>query len=147
MNNVDVKHALAAITQANRQLAARAGWPLWRHAIAGLILGLIVASAGLPSGAMIAVLVLCLAVVPATLDNDRCRDGFSVSGYQAGRTRWVTLLVIAISIGTIWTVLHVKNTYHWWAAPFLGGFLIFFVATFGSLLWQRVYQADLAKDQ
>ncbi len=147
MDKFDAGQTLRAVTQVQKQLAGRASWPLWRHGLAGLLLGSIVASLGLPIAGTITVLVLCLASIPLIIEHDRHRDGFFVSGYQAGRTRWVALLILAMSLGTIWTCLHLKNTYGWWASPFVGGILIFFVATFGSLWWQRVYQSDLAGER
>lgn len=144
MDSRDAEDALLAMAEARKRLAGRTTWPLRRHVAAGAVMGAMVASAGLPLVATALVLSLCLFALLAIKDYDRRHDGFFVSGYKAGPTRWVALLILVLSVGALLASLHAKYEYGWWAAPFVAGIAVFFVTTFGSICWERVNQSNLA---
>lgn len=146
MTDLNAEDSLLAVADARKRLAVRTKWPLLRHAAAGTVIGSMVAGAGLPPAGMTVVICACLFAVLAIKDYDRRHDGFFVSGYKPGRTRWVALLILVISIGTLVASLYAKHNYGWWAAPFISGIIVFFVATYGSILWERVNQAELARN-
>jgi len=144
MDSRDAEDALLAVADARKRLAARTTWPLRRHVAAGAVMGAMVASAGLPLVVAAIVMSFCLFAVMAIKDYDRRHDGFFVSGYKAGPTRWVALVILVLSVCALLASLHAKYKYGWWAAPFVAGIAIFFVATFGSICWERVNQSNLA---
>ncbi len=145
MAEKDVEEALLMVAEARRKLAVRTRWPFPRHAAAGGVVGAMVASAGLPPALMAIAMGACLSAVFAIKEYDRRQDGFFVSGYQAGRTRWVALLILSLSIGALAVALYAKSAYGWWAAPLIAGVIVFVIATCGSIVWEMVNRADLAR--
>ena len=124
-------------------------WPLWRHAAYGAILAALLAAMPLEYGhKIIAFGIVVVATMLIVLD-DKKRHGMFVSGYQRGRTGWVLLanavaFLAALAAMNAWIAdaasPPLNDPLYW---MLVGG--IFAISTALSVVWQRVYQADLRK--
>ncbi|WP_338501433.1 hypothetical protein V6R86_01550 [Sphingomonas kaistensis] len=138
--------ALRALDAANLRLAERMRWPLWRHASAGLLLALMLAAIALqPSPLGFALFGVAMLLTLAIARDDKKRHGMFVSGYQRGRTAWVMAAVLLLFIGCVVLVLSLParslDEIRLWLTM-----LALFVATTGlSLVWERVYRAEIQR--
>ena len=110
-----------------------------------LLLGGLVAGQAAPPLGAIAIESLLLVGVLAVIAWDRRRTGMFVNGYRAGRTRYVTLALLAFALAalalTLW--LKVDRGVAW--APLAGGALVALVAYPASAIWQRIYLRELRR--
>lgn len=142
MDREEAEQALKALRTTQGRLAERAHWSWQRHAAFGAVMGALVASYALPpAGAVLGLLLCCLAMV-AIVVRDRRRDGFFVNGYRGGRTRGVTALLLLAALGALAVALIGKDHGHGWA-PLAAGAVLFVVATYASMAWERVYRKEL----
>lgn len=146
MGKDDVAASLEALEAANTRLAERMRWPLWRHMAAGLMVSLLLAAITIqPSPLGFLLFGLALILTLAILRDDRRRHGMFVSGYQRGRTGWVMCVIVALFIGSVVVVeTQIDGSP---GAPLLWlVVIILFVGTTAlSLVWERVYRADIRK--
>ena len=139
----DPRAALDAVGQTNERLAERMHWPLWRHALVGLLLALLLLGIALPFNWQVVTYAVVLAMIGWIVRDDKKRYGMFVSGYQRGRTGWVlaaiTLFFVALMLLT--NTLFDEPTRH----PLFWGFEIalFTGGTALSVLWEKIYRADL----
>jgi hypothetical protein len=146
LDEQDAHEALRAVKTVQGRLATRARWSWQRHAAFGLLMGGFVASYALPPvGRVIATLLCCLALV-AIVVSDRRRDGFFVNGYRAGRTRWVTAVLLVVALGMLAAAMIGRSRGWEWAPIAAGSFLVVF-ATGASMAWERVYREELGGDE
>jgi hypothetical protein len=146
VDEMEAKNALDAIGAARATLIEKARWPVARHVGFGLAMGGLVGAYSLPDGLPILAVAMCLAVIALMVAQDRKRDGFFVSGYRRGRTRWVTLTVLFFSLLALLGGAMLKYRFGIVWAPAALGFLIFVLATAGSFLWERVYRVELGSN-
>lgn len=139
----NAKAALDAVSSTQARLADRMRWPLWRHAVSGVLMVLLLAGIALPSGAGIAVSGLVLLLAFAIVRDDKKRYGMFVSGYQKGRTGWVVAIQIALALGSMFYVQnHVADPL---GSPvfYAVAAALFIASTALSYAWEVVYRADL----
>ena len=138
----DARAALAAKGQAERDLAKAADCPPWRHAVFGAVMGALVASPALPLPLRFGVLVLVLLSIAAIVASDRRRTGMFVNGYRRGKTLIVTGVMLVVLTG-----LYLASARAGIAGdsemPLLLGAIAFVAAITGSVVWQRVFVAEL----
>ncbi|NCP20136.1 MAG: hypothetical protein GW855_13370 [Erythrobacter sp.] len=126
-------------------MADRMTWPLWRHAIFGVMMALVLVSIASPLGAQLPILGIVLLSIFLVVRDDKKRHGMFVSGYQKGRTGWVLALQFAFFIAALvatefWIEAPSSSPLFWTiAAAMLIG------STMLSLLWEKIYQADLRR--
>lgn len=142
MDAKEAAEALRGMKQVEARLAARAHWSWPRHAAFGALMGILVAGYALPLPLNMAVVALCCAGVAAIVAWDRRRDGFFVSGYRPGRTRWVTALLLVCALAALAAAIFGRESGLAWA-PLAAGAALFVVATLASVMWERVYRAEL----
>ncbi|MBB5711607.1 hypothetical protein [Sphingomonas xinjiangensis] len=140
----EAARSLETMQAARIELARRARWSMGRHAISGLLMGLLVASYALPGGWPILGVVLCMLAVAVVIDHDANRDGLVVSGSRAGPTRRLTIglgLVAILALG-IAVFLRQRLGIAWAPVPF--GVIVALVCTAGSMRWEQLYREELA---
>jgi hypothetical protein len=143
ISEAEREEALSAIQAANRRMADRAKAPGYYHATLGLLGGGAVAVQEAPWPwrlAYYAVLIVAMALLVRAY---RRKTGLWISGYRAGRTRWVAVGVAAIFVlvaaGAIWLTFQE----HVHGACLVAGVLIAGLVTAAGYLWERAYRRDL----
>lgn len=146
MTNIkDAQTALIALEVTNGRLAERMRWPLWRHAAAGLLMTLIVGSVGLPRGLAMVILLVAIVLTIAIVRDDKKRYGMFVSGYQRGRTAWVTSAIIALNLSAVFFVRTLRDNAVVNAIFWLAMAIVFLGTLMLSIAWERVYRHDIRK--
>ena len=143
MDEAEAARSLEMMRVKRGALAERAKWSLARHAAVGLLLGGLIAGYALP-GAWTAVAAgACMAATAMVVARDRRRDGFFVSGYRPGRTRWVTFVMLLVGLGALASAILLKTRYGLTWAPVAIGSATAVFATIISVVWERVYRREL----
>lgn len=135
--------ALARVGQTEARLAGRARWPFHRHAMFGLAEGLLVAAVAQPLRLGAPMIAVALSLVTVCVFDDRRRHGMFVSGWQAGATRPVTLAMAAVLFVLIAAAAWLRDGDAVQPLGYLLGAIAWAVCTGASLLWQKVYRAEL----
>ena len=143
MDRNEAAAALAEVGRTERRLAERARWPFYRHAMFGLIEGLIVAAAAQPLQLAGPMTVAALALLPVCVMDDRRRHGMFVSGWQAGATLPLTILLTLFIIAMLVASLVVRDGESAQSLGYLFGFVTCAVGTAASLRWEKIYRARL----
>jgi hypothetical protein len=135
--------ALDAIQAANRQMAARAEVPAWRHAILGVLAGGLVAVQAAPIVWRMAYYAAYCVGLFLFVRAYRRHTGMWIPGYRAGRTRWVAVgaaaLVAALFLGAIWAATEQGLI----GAYYAGALLVALCVTAAGHVWQWAYRRDL----
>ncbi len=139
----DALRMLAEVEAANTDLAERAKAPIWYHPALGLLAGGMVAVQTQPILAKFIYYAVFLVGLVLLVRAYKRHTGMWVSGYRAGRTRWVaiglailTTLCAAISV---WLALERDVV----AAPWVFGALVAVIVTIGGFVWEAAFRADL----
>ena len=141
----DARAALAAKGNTQRQLAAAAVYPQWRHAIFGVMMSGLVLVPVLPSGGRIAMFVALLCAVPLIMHADRKRSGMFINGYRRGKTLYVTFAILVLELMLFALSFHRAVEFDDRHTAFLLAPLAIAVGWIGSLFWQRVMIAELER--
>ncbi len=135
--------ALSAMQDSRARLAAAANCPPERHlAFAVLLGGVVAAQAAPPIGTLIIEALLAVGGVLVFIW-DRKRTGMFINGYRAGRTRPMTLSLIAVTLalGALGVWLKLSLGVIW--APVACGIAVAVIAYFMSAAWQTIYRREL----
>lgn len=134
---------LELIAETNRKMAERAKAPAWYHPLLGAITGGILAAQPLPPVGLFGVYALCIVGMVFLVGSYRRKTGMWVSGYRAGRTRWV-----AVGLATVYGALFIGTLAYQretgsdalfpWA-----GLAAAIIVTIGGHLWEKAYRIDL----
>ncbi|WP_267395816.1 MULTISPECIES: hypothetical protein [unclassified Sphingomonas] len=143
MDEVEAARALEAIGRARDALAQRATWSLRRHAAVGLVMGAMIMGYALPAPWPIIVAAGCMAATAVIVMRDRRRDGFFVSGYRPGRTRWLALAMVIAAWIALFAAIVLKARFGLVWAPVVIGLAMALLVTLGSVAWERVYRQEL----
>lgn len=143
MDEAEAARALAAMGSTRDALAQRARWSLGRHAAVGLVMAAMIISYALPAPWPIFAAAACMAVVAIIVIRDRRRDGFFVSGYRPGRTRWLTSAMVIAAWAALSAAIVLKTRFGLAWAPVVIGLATGLVVTLGSIAWERVYRQEL----
>ncbi|KQN30550.1 hypothetical protein ASF00_07455 [Sphingomonas sp. Leaf34] len=143
MDKAEAARSLEMMRTSRDALAGRMKWSFGRHAVVGLLLGGLIAGYALPGAWPVIVSSACMAATAMVVARDRRRDGFVVSGYRAGQTRWVTFAMLAVAFGALVGALVLKTRYGLtWAPVAMGSGMAVFATTL-SIVWERVYRREL----
>lgn len=145
MNHHEAAAALKNVSQTQARLAARTQWPLYRHVMFGLSEGLLVAAAAQPSTLMAAMFAVAMSLIVACVAGDRRRDGMFVSGWQRGPTRLLVVLLLAFVLAMAWLAIQVRSGDAVAPLGFGIGLLTFVVCTIASVVWEKIYRAQLLR--
>lgn len=143
MNSNEAAAALDGVDRTERKLAEHAHWPFHRHAMFGLGEGLLIAALAQPvaiAGGMVAV---AAALFGVCVWDDRRRHGMFVSGWQPGATRPLTIMLFLFVTLMAAASLLVRDADSAQPLGYLIGLFAFAVSTCASLLWQKIYRAQL----
>ena len=139
------EEALAAIEAkqtAEKRLARAADCPPWRHGVFALLMAALVASTAIPLPLRFAALALILIGVAVIVQSDRRRTGIFVNGYRRGKTRLVTVALLAVLLP-----LYLYSARAGLAGDTTTALLLaaptFVVSLIGSVVWQRVFVREL----
>jgi hypothetical protein len=135
--------ALEGVNRTEQRLAERARWPFHRHALFGLAEGLIVAGVAQPTPIAAAAIVAAMVLVVVCIMDDRRRHGIIISGWQEGATRPLTLALAAFALMMAMFSAFSRDGESAQSVGYLLGGVTFVVCTAASLLWERVYRAQL----
>lgn len=136
--------ALAGVRASHARLAARSAvCPPWRHAAFGAIFALLIGSIAISSQVQMLAMPVILIAIFALLRYDRKRYGMFISGYRRGKTRPVTLTYLGTMIGLVAAAMYMR-THDFNNASKAGlATIAFIMAIAFSLVWHRVYHAEL----
>lgn len=139
----DARTALIALEITNGRLAERMRWPFWRHAAAGLLMTLVVGSVALPRGLAMGILLAAIVLTIAIVRDDKKRYGMFVSGYQRGRTAWVTGAIIALNLSAVIFLRTLLDDGVVDATFWITMAIVFLGTSMLSIAWERVYRKDI----
>lgn len=143
MDEAEAARSLEMMRAKRGALAERAKWSSARHAAVGLLLGGLIAGYALPGPWPVIVAGACMAGTAMVVARDRRRDGFFVSGYRPGRTRWVTFVMLLVGLAALVGAIALKTRYGLAWAPLAIGSGMAVFATITSIVWERVYRREL----
>lgn len=138
----EARAALAAKGQAQRDLARITDCPPWRHALVGVVMAALVASPALPTPLRFGVMVLVLVGIAGIVASDRRRTGVFVNGYRRGRTLIVSIVML-VALSGLFMASARAGLAGDALTPLLLAAVAFVVAIAGSVIWQRVFVAEL----
>lgn len=144
MNRNEAAAALAEVGRTEKKLAEHARWPFHRHAMFGLSEGLLVTAVAQPIGMAGGMTAVALALLTVCITEDRRRHGMFVSGWQAGATRPLTIVLVLFVIAMLVAAVLVRDGETVQPLAYLIGAVTFAVCTAASLWWERIYRAQLA---
>lgn len=147
MNGADeARAALTAVTAAEARLADRTGWSLLRHAVAGVLMALLLFAQALNEPAMIAIYAVAAIAALLVVKRDRRRDGVFVNGWRADRTLWVTLPLLGF-VAAMFALVRFELPAPQTASPLFWMLIVVtaLVVTAASMLWQRIYRGELRR--
>jgi len=145
MDRQEAREALGAMQGATTKFGETFDCPPWRHAVFGAVMASLVFSVSLPQPWQVAVYVLTMASLVIIVRSDRRRNGVFVNGWRRGRTLPFTILVMLFMLGMV--ALSVSGRH----APFpplramIAALAAFACGTAMSVVWQRIYRAELSK--
>jgi len=140
---LDAARMLAEVEAANADLARRARAPVWYHPALGLLIGAVVAVQGQAVPLMLGVYAVFVVGLLLLVKAYKRRTGLWVSGYRAGRTRWVAVgLAVATALAVLGSALLVRER-GLVAAPFVLGAVVAVIVTIGGFAWEAAFRRDL----
>lgn len=143
MNPNEAAALLAQVGRTETKLAARARWPVYRHAMFGLAEGMLVAGIAQPTAQAGAMMVVAMALLIVCVSEDRRRDGMFVSGWQPGATRPLTILITLFVLAMAAASVMTRGESGSEPLGYLFGVITFVVCTAASLRWETIYRVDL----
>jgi hypothetical protein len=145
MNPNEAATALDGVDRTQRKLAQHAHWPFHRHAMFGLGEGLLIAAIAQPISIGASMMVVAVALFGVCMWDDRRRHGMFVSGFQPGKTRWLTALLVLFVAAMGAASLIIRDGVEAQPLGFLAGLVTFAVCTAASLQWQKIYRSELER--
>ena len=144
MDSNEAAAALAGVSGAQHRLADQIGaCPPWRHAAFGFVMALMVGGASLPLLWQSTSVPVAMALVALIVHYDRKRYGVFINGYRRGKTLPLTLLLLGGMLVLLVAQIHAREAglSVWTKAGITA--LAFVYAVAGSVVWQRVFLAEL----
>lgn len=144
LDPAEAAQQLAGLQQTNAEMARRAVAPRWYHPALGGLAGMLIASNALSSGFRAAAFLLFFAGLVLLVQAYRRHTGLWVSGWRAGRTRWVSgtlgAVMLLVSLGS----MVVAREHDFPAAYLIGGGIVAAACTIAGPLWETAFRRDLA---
>lgn len=144
MDKTEAAAALAGVQRTESKLAAHAHWPFHRHAMFGLMEGLMVAGIAQPLAMMGGMFAVAMALLAVCIADDRRRHGMFVSGWQPGATRPLTILLTLFVVAMVGGSVLLRDGEATQPFGYLLGAVTFAVCTAASLRWEKIYRAELS---
>lgn len=145
MDDRQARDALASIAAAQSQLAETQAFPLWRHAALGAVMALLIAANAVPHAFFAAPFVASMAGVVWLVKYDRHRTGTFVNGWRWGRTFPVSLVLFALLLGLVFYARRTQGDGYVSNEGLLAIGAAFVLGTVFSVVWQRIYLAELRR--
>ena len=145
MNPNEAADALDGVDRTERKLARHAHWPFHRHAMFGLGEGLLIAAIAQPIAIGASMMAVAAALFGVCVWDDRRRHGMFVSGFQPGRTRPLTAMLVVFIAAMAGASLMLRDGSSAQPLGFLAGLVTFALCTAASLQWQKIYRAELER--
>lgn len=147
MQKDEARAALLALSLGNADFAAAMACPAWRHAAFGALMATLVLAVTVPAPWYLPVYAIAFAGLVWLLRHDRARFGVFVNGYRRGRTLPVTLALLAAELGIVFLAMPTRHL----PFPSPRGLACvaaaFVLATAASVLFQRVWIAEISEGQ
>jgi hypothetical protein len=145
MDTRQAREALGAMDGATRKFGESFDCPPWRHAVFGAVMAGIVFSISLPEPWHWGLFAVTMISILPIMRSDRRRNGVFVNGWRLGRTLPISLLVALLCGGL--AVLSASGRGEPVPSPrsLLAAVLAFATGTLLSIVWQRIYIAELRK--
>ncbi len=134
---------LAEVEAANADLARRARAPVWYHPVLGVLMGGLVAVQGQSIPLMIGFYLVFVIGLALLVRAYKRHTGLWVSGYRAGRTRWVAAGLAVLMGLSVLAPAWLVRAHHMTAAPFVFGAFAAVVVTIGGFVWEAAFRRDL----
>jgi hypothetical protein len=142
----DAHRLLDEVRAANDELAKRAVAPVWYHPALGLLSGGYVAVQAAPIAARLIYLAVFLLGLAGLVHAYRRKTGMWVSGFRAGRTRWVAIALMIVMILTYAVAAWLELRVGVHGAFLIGGAILAVVTTAQGFLWEAAFRRDLRED-
>ncbi|MDG2528118.1 hypothetical protein [Caulobacter endophyticus] len=136
-------HMLAKVKAVSTDLARRARAPIWYHPALGLLMGGLVAVQGQAFPLMIGYYLAFLLGLALLVRAYKRHTGMWVSGYRAGRTRWVAVGLAVLTALSILLSAWLARDHALAAAPFVIGAIAASAVTIGGFVWEAAFRRDL----
>lgn len=143
MDRNDALEALGAVDDARARLAQAMHCPPWRHAAFGVVMATLIASGAVPRAFFAPLFVAAMAATVWLVRGDRRRTGTFVNGWRRGRTLPLSGGLYVALIGLIFMARRGQATEFLTSQGLLAIVLAFVIGTAASVVWQRVYLAEL----
>lgn len=143
MNQDEARAALAAMQEAKDRLAESQSCPPWRHAAFGVLMAAINGMIAVPMPGKAVIAVAAAAFGFWLYRSDRRRSGTFVNGYRRGRTLPMTLGLLGALLALLFAQVHAHTAGLSVLTKVVIAGLACILATWASVVWQRVYQAEL----
>ncbi len=145
MQPADAEAALRDLDGSRSRLAdVQTEVPLARHLAFGLLMGLVPAAQALGHGASTVGSVSVIMRALLLQKWDRRRTGVFINGFRPGRTRIITLAMLAMMIGLLVPAVRYGASGVVWVPLAIGG-VAAVIGTLTSILWYRIYIGDLRR--
>jgi len=135
--------ALRLMASANQSMATRLQPPAWYHLALGLLVGSFVALREGPMMWTFAALPIHAVALAVLVRIKRNRMGMFVNGYRRGRTRWVALGALMLSMTVIMAATYAELELRLFGAYLVAGAAIVAIFTTMGPLWLGAYRRDL----
>lgn len=145
MDQHEAAAALAEVGRTEQRLAERAHWPFHRHAMFGLMEGLLVAGVAQPTATMSAMTGVAMALLAVCIMDDRRRHGMFVSGWQGKATRPLTFILFLFLLAMLAASALVRDGESAQPLGYLFGAVTSAVSTAASLRWEKIYRVELSR--
>ncbi len=143
MDRNEALASLDAVRHTRGKLAQRSQWPLWRHALFGLVEATFIFGISLPTAGLVVCMVIAVATMAWIIHDDKQRYGMFVSGWQGTRPKLVLFGLVAVA-GAM-AVLSISARGEPVPSPtaIVAALVTFTLCTLGSLWWQKLYRQEL----
>ena len=143
IDSVEAAKALAMIRTSRSDLVTASDTPPSRHLAFAALMGTLVGCPAVPLPWRFGILALLMIGVALIIRWDRRRTGMFVNGYRAGRTRKVTLAMLAFSLALYGVSVWMADGRHMtWPSLVLGG-IATVACYFGSRFWCGVFKREM----
>lgn len=143
MDRNEAREALDAVDGAREQLARAMHCPPWRHAAFGVVMATLIAANAVPRLFFAPLFVVAMAATVWLVRGDRRRTGTFVNGWRRGRTLPLSGGLFVVLLALIFMARRGRSEVFVTAQGLLAIGLAFAVGTLVSVVWQRVYLAEL----
>lgn len=143
MDHTEAREALDAVQGAREQLARAVDCPPWRHAAFGAVMAALIAANVVPRPFFAPLFIVSMAATVWLTLGDRRRSGTFVNGWRRGRTLPLSGGLFVALLGLIFVARHGRAEMAVSSEGLLAIALAFVIGTAASVLWQRIYLAEL----